>query len=83
MKAKIKNILSIKGDIEDNRNLLELGLNSLQIMRLVNQWRREGIDITFSKLISSPYLNHWWGLIKEQMKVESKNINEYKKIKYM
>ncbi|NEU05531.1 amino acid adenylation domain-containing protein [Clostridium senegalense] len=79
MKDKIKNILSIKGDIEDNRNLLELGLNSLQIMRLVNQWRREGIDITFSKLISSPYLNQWWGLIKEQMKVECKNINEDKK----
>ncbi|MDF5906507.1 condensation domain-containing protein [Pseudomonas aeruginosa] len=33
-------------------------------MRLVNDWRREGIALTFAQLIERPYLKHWLQLLE-------------------
>ncbi|MCF2857714.1 amino acid adenylation domain-containing protein [Pseudoalteromonas sp. SMS1] len=44
-------------------NLIELGLDSMHMMRLVNQWRKQGAKVTFSKLIEQPILSHWMTLL--------------------
>ena len=33
-------------------NLLELGLSSLTIMRLVNQWRKQGVKVSFGSFFN-------------------------------
>ena len=42
IKEQIKQKLPVARDLGDSENLLELGLSSLTIMRLVNQWRKQG-----------------------------------------
>jgi aryl carrier-like protein len=49
--------------IRDDQNLVELGLSSLEIMRLVNRWRRQGIDLDYDALAASPTLGHWWQIL--------------------
>ena len=53
------------------RNLLELGLSSLTIMRLVNQWRKQGVKVSFGSLMENPTLEGWWALIQRSMKKKS------------
>jgi yersiniabactin nonribosomal peptide synthetase len=51
-------------DIEDDDNLLEIGLDSMSIMQLINLWRSQGSDITFSHLVDKPKLSAWYALLK-------------------
>lgn len=39
---------------QDRDNLLEHGLDSLHIMRLVSLWRRQGADVTFAQFVEHP-----------------------------
>ena len=45
------------------RNLLEVGVTSLQMMRISNSLRKHGYKISFAKMIADPYVNHWWDKI--------------------
>ncbi len=47
------------GDIDDNDNLLLLGVDSMGIMRLVNMWRKEGIRVSSRELVAEPTLVAW------------------------
>ncbi|MGE8655509.1 MAG: amino acid adenylation domain-containing protein [Achromobacter sp.] len=49
--------------LADDDHLIELGLDSLQLMRLVNQWRKAGADVSFAQLIERPHLREWWPLL--------------------
>ena len=51
IKEQIKQKLPVARDLGDSENLLELGLSSLTIMRLVNQWRKQGVKVSFLSLI--------------------------------
>ncbi|MDF5927028.1 amino acid adenylation domain-containing protein [Pseudomonas aeruginosa] len=62
--AKIQALLPEPFAGREEDNLIELGLDSLHIMRLVNDWRREGIALTFAQLIERPYLKHWLQLLE-------------------
>lgn len=66
VKAHIIELLSTPAEFDDDRNLLELGLSSLQVMRLVNQWRKMGAAVSFADLISSPSLGQWWPLLSKK-----------------
>jgi len=77
VRMEIKNMLSAPIEFDDNCNLLELGLDSLQIMRLVNKWRRAGANVTFAKLITSPNLSTWWNLLKNN----KEPAREYKNVR--
>lgn len=59
LEKQIKEILNIKDQIHKNQNLLELGLSSLQIMRLIGQWKKSGLGVKFTELISNPTLENW------------------------
>jgi aryl carrier-like protein len=47
------------GAIPDDANLIDLGVDSLGMMRLVNRWRREGLRVSFRELITDPTLGAW------------------------
>lgn len=68
IKKQIKEKLSKPIDFEDTENLLELGLSSLVIMRLVNQWRKQGIKVSFGSLMEHPTFQGWWELIQKASK---------------
>ena len=53
IKEQIKQKLPVARDLGDSENLLELGLSSLTIMRLVNQWRKQGVKVSFGSLTVS------------------------------
>lgn len=58
----------VQTPLEDklDANLIELGLDSMHMMRLVNQWRKQGTKVTFSKLIEQPVLSDWITLLCTQ-----------------
>lgn len=68
VKEQIKQKLPNPIDFKDTENLLELGLSSLVIMRLVNQWRKRGIKVSFGSLMEHPTFQEWWGLIQKAAK---------------
>ncbi|MFF3438559.1 amino acid adenylation domain-containing protein [Streptosporangium sp. NPDC002721] len=53
-------------EIGQERDLFELGLDSLTVMRLVGQWRRLGIAVTFQDLVHDPVLGSWSALLTEK-----------------
>ncbi|MEV6479324.1 phosphopantetheine-binding protein [Streptomyces sp. NPDC051576] len=46
-------------EIADDANLIRLGLGSLQLMRLVTQWRRAGLTLTFGDMAANPTFAAW------------------------
>lgn len=65
LKEQIKSKLVILQDFNDNDNLLKLGLDSLKIMRLVSQWRKKGIKVSYGNLMQEPTLKNWWQIIEK------------------
>lgn len=65
IKNQIIEKISSQVELDGTENLLELGLNSLQIMRLVNQWRKQGIKVSFGELMEYPTLKQWWNIIQK------------------
>lgn len=46
-------------DIRGDDDLTVL-LSSLDMLRLVNEWRVRGLPVSFRELISAPTLDAWW-----------------------
>ncbi len=67
LKEQISEKLAEKVEFDGSKNLLELGLNSLQIMRLINQWRKDGIRVSFGELMENPTLDEWWKIVSKHM----------------
>ena len=51
------------GQIGDDDNLIELGLNSMSMMALAGRWRSRGVDITFAQLAADPTVAEWRRLL--------------------
>ncbi|MFD3156842.1 amino acid adenylation domain-containing protein [Haloimpatiens sp. FM7330] len=68
----IKNVTSNIFDLEEDTNMLELGITSLQIMRLANRFKKMGYKITFTELIKNPSPISWWSKLNNQ----KRNIKE-------
>lgn len=49
--------------ITDQENLFEAGLDSMGLLRLVNRWRRDGLEVNFADLAQNPTLAAWTALI--------------------
>lgn len=60
LRGAIAAMLEIDADaVGDNDDLHQLGMDSLQLMRLVNQWRREGVRVSSRTLAAEPTLGAW------------------------
>ncbi|MBT2507486.1 isochorismatase [Streptomyces sp. ISL-98] len=46
-------------EIADDANLAQLGLKSIQLMRLSGRWRRSGLDVDFATLAVEPTVRAW------------------------
>ncbi|MEW9897960.1 amino acid adenylation domain-containing protein [Chitinivorax sp. PXF-14] len=67
IRAQVKALLTEpNAHLEDDDHLIELGLDSLQLMRLANQWRKAGADVSFAQLIERPRLCDWWPLLSRR-----------------
>ncbi|MGW1995881.1 phosphopantetheine-binding protein [Embleya sp. NPDC001921] len=47
------------GEIAGDANLVLLGLGSLEMMRLVTRWRRQGLAVEFRDLAAEPTIDAW------------------------
>nr|WP_113866928.1 isochorismatase family protein [Brenneria salicis]NMN92969.1 bifunctional isochorismate lyase/aryl carrier protein [Brenneria salicis ATCC 15712 = DSM 30166]RBP61942.1 bifunctional isochorismate lyase/aryl carrier protein [Brenneria salicis ATCC 15712 = DSM 30166]RLM31253.1 isochorismatase [Brenneria salicis ATCC 15712 = DSM 30166] len=51
------------GEVGDDENLLDYGLDSVRIMSLAARWRQQGHDVDFVTLVKAPTINHWLSLL--------------------
>ncbi|WP_269499922.1 phosphopantetheine-binding protein [Castellaniella sp. S9] len=49
-------------DIRDDDNLMDLGLDSMRIMKLASGWREAGANLDFADLAAEATLAHWWSI---------------------
>lgn len=50
---------------QDDDNLLDHGLDSLQLMELIAGWSRQGLRLRFEDLAQNPSLKAWWVLAQK------------------
>jgi amino acid adenylation domain-containing protein len=60
----------------DDDNLIEHGIDSLQLMQLVGRWRRAGAAVTFAQLVECPTLDHWARLLHTAAKPAAEAVAE-------
>ncbi|MEV5826845.1 amino acid adenylation domain-containing protein [Spirillospora sp. NPDC052242] len=53
-------------DIDEDLNLIELGMDSMTMMRLAGHWQRTGAVVRFSDLIARPTLAAWRELLAQR-----------------
>lgn len=56
-------------EFDADEELIDYGLDSIQIMSLVSKWKEQGIEISFQELASAATLNGWWELLQNKQKV--------------
>ncbi|MFJ5121770.1 phosphopantetheine-binding protein [Kitasatospora sp. NPDC088548] len=54
-------------EVGDDDNLIQLGLGSLEMMRLVTKWRRAGLPVAFGELTDTPTFAAWNARITEEL----------------
>lgn len=60
MKRDIAKILSLDvNDIEDDEDLMDLGMDSIRMMELIEIWRKKGANVNFTDLASTSVLSDW------------------------
>ncbi|MEV5985177.1 phosphopantetheine-binding protein [Streptomyces sp. NPDC052051] len=60
LRETVAGLLNISAaDIADDANLAQLGLKSLHLMQLVNEWRRAGRTVGFRDLSAEPTIEAW------------------------
>ncbi|MER6829203.1 amino acid adenylation domain-containing protein [Streptosporangium sp. NPDC000563] len=52
--------------VEAHDNLIELGMDSIQLMGLTGHLRRLGVEVGFAELARRPTLAEWWELLAER-----------------
>ena len=57
------------GEIEDSESLVEMGLDSITLMRLPALLAAEGITIGFGELARDPRIDAWWPLLSARAEV--------------
>ncbi|PWC13252.1 isochorismatase [Brenneria roseae subsp. americana] len=59
------------GEVDDDENLLDYGLDSVRIMSLAARWRQQGHDVDFVALVKAPTVNHWLALLSQPQREEA------------
>ncbi|RII13426.1 Isochorismatase [Streptomyces sp. YIM 130001] len=48
---------------DDEEDLINYGLDSINTLQLIAAWHQRGIEVGFPELMAKPTLNHWWELV--------------------
>ncbi|EHD23281.1 MULTISPECIES: isochorismatase [Brenneria] len=59
------------GEVDDDENLLDYGLDSVRIMSLAARWRQQGHDVDFVALVKRPTITHWLTLLAQPQREEA------------
>lgn len=51
-------------DIQDDENLMDLGLDSMRVLGLVLAWGNTGMPLEFSHLAEHATLGGWWTVVQ-------------------
>ena len=57
----------VPAELKDDENLIDLGLDSIRIMKSVEQFRRSGVEVTFAELAERPTVTDWWRLLSSRL----------------
>lgn len=67
VREDIAEVLSAELSTLDNEdNLLDLGLDSIRIMTLAERWRQAGAEASFVELAERPTVAQWWALLSSR-----------------
>ncbi|AMG10416.1 acyl carrier protein [Vibrio vulnificus] len=62
--ATLSELLRVsEAEIQSDINLIELGLDSISLMRLTGRLRQVGIEVNFAQLMNSPTFSSWQTII--------------------
>ncbi|AAO07764.1 aryl carrier domain [Vibrio vulnificus YJ016] len=62
--ATLSELLRVsEAEIQSDTNLIELGLDSISLMRLTGRLRQVGIEVNFAQLMNSPTFSSWQTII--------------------
>ncbi|HDY7979926.1 phosphopantetheine-binding protein [Vibrio vulnificus] len=62
--AMLSELLRVsEAEIQSDINLIELGLDSISLMRLTGRLRQVGIEVNFAQLMNSPTFSSWQSII--------------------
>ncbi|EPF7649946.1 phosphopantetheine-binding protein [Vibrio vulnificus] len=65
--ATLSELLRVsEAEIQSDTNLIELGLDSISLMRLTGRLRQVGIEVNFAQLMNSPTFSSWQTIIFTQ-----------------
>lgn len=53
------------GDVGDDDNLMDLGLDSMRVLGLVMKWGESGLPLEFSHLAEHTTLAGWWRVVQD------------------
>jgi amino acid adenylation domain-containing protein len=68
LRCAVLAILEREGDtLGDDEDLVQLGLDSLRIMKLAGALQEHGVRVKFSELIENPTLRDWWARVSAQL----------------
>jgi len=71
IRRAVARLLEIEPDeIEDDDDLAYYGLDSIRIMSLAGEWRRQGVEVRFAELIAQPTVASWAALIDARVETQ-------------
>lgn len=53
------------GEISDDDDLIDVGLDSIRVMHLVERWRARGAEVSFVQLAEVPTITGWHTLLSD------------------
>lgn len=65
LRAQIMPLIEDADELDDDDNLMDFGLDSVAVMRLMSTWQKQGIDVTFVDLAKSPSINGFWHIVSK------------------
>ncbi|TXC99818.1 non-ribosomal peptide synthetase [Streptomyces sp. ISID311] len=72
LRTRLAAILDLPpGAVRDDDNLIALGLDSINLMKLAARWRRAGADVTFGALAADPTPDAWHALLSARLATDT------------
>lgn len=68
MRADLARLLRMAPDeIEEDDNLIDLGLDSMRAMSLLTRWSEQGVELDLAAVAETVTLRAWWALAETAM----------------